>query len=650
MSNPAATSSVRLLALTQPKPTPRSESFVQSLTLAGAVGDDIDEIRLVRPRTAFTPGRRRSSPQRPRRDRAGDATSKLADGTLLIDRVTSASPNRPRTRAEAPRQLVGGTASEPTLVPTAAAIAEAIARSRAAGLLLGEEGDEDGDDDDDAETCSDVDCEDDEEEQEISDFDDDQESEESTADIVAKLKRMELETPTSSGGDGDGEVSLEEVAVLLTSKAFVQPDVYVKSPITPSLFEDGDAVLYFPPENEAGECLWSIDADGKLNNALRRAGFKLVKGGKKWIGYWGKHFPVERFKLVQPWQKVNHFPMSFEIGRKDRMYVNVSRMRERAGAHTVDFLPQTFLLPHQRRNLKNQFNTSALWIVKPPASARGLGIRLAAKWTDVPRKREVVVSRYISNPYLIDGKKFDLRLYVAVTSFDPLRIYLFREGLVRFAADQYSSSTNTHNVKNRFAHLTNYSVSKKNKGGKPRFQANEPLSGKFNTSSSKWDLETLREYLALRSIDFGRVMESIKCLVVKTIISANTVNASGVRLCVPNSASCYELFGFDVLLDSDLKPWLMEVNISPSLKASCDMDYNLKSRMVTDLLNLVGIRIKDLEASRIKKYKDNWKRPGLSNKERSKHREHYRNKDYDCLGELSGDDIKILKETEDEVK
>lgn len=69
-----------------------------------------------------------------------------------------------------------------------------------------------------------------------------------------------------------------------------------------------------------------------------------------------------------------------------------------------------------------------------------------------------VISRYINNPLLINGHKFDLRIYVAVTSFDPLRVYVYKEGLARFATEQYSS---TISIDNKYAHLTNYSVNKK---------------------------------------------------------------------------------------------------------------------------------------------------------------------------------------------
>ena len=52
----------------------------------------------------------------------------------------------------------------------------------------------------------------------------------------------------------------------------------------------------------------------------------------------------------------------------------------------------------------------------------------------IPLDENIIVCRYISNPLLIDGFKFDVRLYVAVTSYDPLQIYLFEEGLTRCVA------------------------------------------------------------------------------------------------------------------------------------------------------------------------------------------------------------------------
>ena len=67
--------------------------------------------------------------------------------------------------------------------------------------------------------------------------------------------------------------------------------------------------------------------------------------------------------------------------------------------------------------------------------------------------------RYVARPYLINETKFDLRLYVLVTSMNPLRIYLYDDGLVRFASNKYTNeSSKVHDV---FTHLTNYSINKK---------------------------------------------------------------------------------------------------------------------------------------------------------------------------------------------
>ena len=70
----------------------------------------------------------------------------------------------------------------------------------------------------------------------------------------------------------------------------------------------------------------------------------------------------------------------------------------------------------------------------------------------------VSVSRYVARPYLINGTKFDLRLYVLLTGVNPLRIYLYDDGLVRFASNKYTNDSSR--VGDVFMHLTNYSINK----------------------------------------------------------------------------------------------------------------------------------------------------------------------------------------------
>lgn len=74
-----------------------------------------------------------------------------------------------------------------------------------------------------------------------------------------------------------------------------------------------------------------------------------------------------------------------------------------------------------------------------------------------------VAQAYIDPPYLIEGLKFDLRIYVLLYGINPLKIYLFEEGLARFATEPYKAPKKS-NLHNQYMHLTNYAINKLNAG------------------------------------------------------------------------------------------------------------------------------------------------------------------------------------------
>lgn len=78
------------------------------------------------------------------------------------------------------------------------------------------------------------------------------------------------------------------------------------------------------------------------------------------------------------------------------------------------------------------------WICKPSASSQGKGIFITQDINEIPQRTQMVVSEYVGKPLLIDGYKFDLRVYVALTSINPLRIYIYEDGLARFATQKYN--------------------------------------------------------------------------------------------------------------------------------------------------------------------------------------------------------------------
>lgn len=71
--------------------------------------------------------------------------------------------------------------------------------------------------------------------------------------------------------------------------------------------------------------------------------------------------------------------------------------------------------------------------------------------------------------------------------------------------------------------------------------------------------------------------------------------------------NCFEILGFDVLIDSDLKPWLLEVNLSPSLATDSPLDMTIKSNLVTDVFNVIGMKKFDRKKESMNKIKHRMK-------------------------------------------
>jgi tubulin polyglutamylase TTLL5 len=162
------------------------------------------------------------------------------------------------------------------------------------------------------------------------------------------------------------------------------------------------------------------------------------------------------------------------------------------------------------------------WIVKPVASSQGRGIFLTNNTSEIP-KGSYIVSQYLDNPLLIDGYKFDLRIYVAITSINPLRIYMYDEGLVRFATEKYSNT----NQDNKFAHLTNYSINKYSENYVDNRSAKEDFIG------SKRSLSYFRSMLQERNISDTYIFDKINDIVIKTIISIEELIKTSFEAHVP---------------------------------------------------------------------------------------------------------------------
>ncbi|XP_067586040.1 tubulin polyglutamylase TTLL5 isoform X6 [Pseudorca crassidens] len=300
----------------------------------------------------------------------------------------------------------------------------------------------------------------------------------------------------------------------------------------------------------------------------------------------GSHLKPFLLRTLSEAQKVNHFPRSYELTRKDRLYKNIIRMQHTHGFKAFHILPQTFLLPAEYAEFCNSYSKDrGPWIVKPVASSRGRGVYLINNPNQISLEENILVSRYINNPLLIDDFKFDVRLYVLVTSYDPLVIYLYEEGLARFATVRYDQGTK--NIRNQFMHLTNYSVNKKSGD---YVSCDDP---EVEDYGNKWSMSAMLRYLKQEGKDTTALMAHVEDLIIKTIISAELAIATACKTFVPHRSSCFELYGFDVLIDSTLKPWLLEVNLSPSLACDAPLDLKIKASMISDMFTVVGFVCQD---------------------------------------------------------
>ena len=137
------------------------------------------------------------------------------------------------------------------------------------------------------------------------------------------------------------------------------------------------------------------------------------------------------------------------------------------------------------------------------------------KQPDVFSKEEVVVQEYIPNPLLIDNCKFDLRIYVLLKSIWPLKIYIYEEGLSRFATCDYEAPTQ-ENQKNMKMHLTNYAINKTS----PNFVFNK--NELEDNVGHKRSLTAAYKMMEEMGCDICALKSSIDKMIVKTIIAVSS--------------------------------------------------------------------------------------------------------------------------------
>eukprot|EP01033_Poteriospumella_lacustris_P012064 gene12064-8619_t len=415
----------------------------------------------------------------------------------------------------------------------------------------------------------------------------------------------------------------------------------------------------------------------------------------------------ERFRTILPWQCINHFPGMPNIARKNRMGQNLNRM-QKLFPKEYSFYPRTWVLPGELADFRQQFDNNGvalnnkIFIIKPDAGCQGRGIFLTRTLDTVPVSENVVAQVYIKKPLLLDGFKFDLRIYVIVTSVKPLRMYLFHDGLVRMCTEEYVKPTK-QNLGMMCMHLTNYAVNKHNENfQQPSASTSEECQDEGSKRSLLWFMNWVRKergdakadwlwkrigVLCTRTllcimptlsreydqhfksfagipVDMSKIQSphreggtvpvkppttqgatgsgTVRGRPGRTNLSSSAAEGSkdgsedeegnedddgaaatqqqqqasaaettdGGKSASPTNAPpppddglpkirgsrCFEVLGFDIMMDHNLNPWLIEVNHLPSFGTDSPLDRDIKDRLMRQVFSVLPTRGDDYAA------------------------------------------------------
>lgn len=328
-------------------------------------------------------------------------------------------------------------------------------------------------------------------------------------------------------------------------------------------------------------------------------GWKLSyeEDNEDWDIFWtDSAVQPEKLARMKHFQRINHFPGMYLISRKNYLAFNLGKLRK-LFPNDYNFFPKTWVVPCDFGELKFFMNSkkNPYVIVKPEASCQGRGIYLTKRVEDINPEERHVVQQYLTKPFLIDNLKFDLRIYVLVTSCDPLRIFIHEDGLTRFATEEYEKPSNS-NIEDMCMHLTNYAINKNN----PNFVYNE--DPECDDVGHKRSLKSTYDFLQQEGYDTDKLKSKIDSMIIKTLCAIQPNLSHHYCSCQADDYSrsmCFEILGFDVILDRKLNPYILEVNHTPSFSTDSPLDRKIKKQVISDTLNLVGVSL----SSRKKYYK-----------------------------------------------
>lgn len=179
----------------------------------------------------------------------------------------------------------------------------------------------------------------------------------------------------------------------------------------------------------------------------------------------------------------------------------------------------------------------------------------------------IMIQKYLEKPLLYQGRKFDIRMWIMFMTNRENDVYIFKEGHLKATSLKYNPDSN-----DLFVHLTNYSVQK------------------HNIHFSKIEIgNEIPFYEFQRELDRKKTgINFIKDIYPKIVRIVRLTGGAAIqgKMNFMNIKNCFEIFGYDFILDENYKPYLLEINTNPGLEISSPLINQLLPRMIDDAFKL----------------------------------------------------------------
>ena len=335
-------------------------------------------------------------------------------------------------------------------------------------------------------------------------------------------------------------------------------------------------------------------------------------------------------------QVINHFECHYEISNKKILFVNLLRYCEYNKINLFSFYPLTIILnfkqeffneqiegfkqlycdlpslvegkgndkdkdnENNNKNYTDYFRVNLvkrvgrtqkivipksnyigknLWLLKRINLNRGREIKVLSDIGTIlneiktckneKKYNYLIIQKYIEAPLLYDKRKFDIRIWVLFTFLSnnyKFEVYVFKEGHIKACSENFDLHSD-----DLYVHLTNYSVQKYNKNFS-KIEIGNEIS--FETFQNKLDQRG----------DGKNFKKDVFPKIIK--IFAISANASKNKINILSRKNCFEIFGYDFILDNNFEPFLLEINTNPGLEESSPLIKMLVPRMIDDAFRL----------------------------------------------------------------